>query len=161
MPRTPPRRPFAISSIYLVLLAGLACFGALGCPGNLDPALLPGGMGTAGTTGTPCDATPILTAKCGIGSLCHDNRALTPGGLDLVTAPFDRLVGDVPDGTNGSQCASNTTPYLIAGTTPAMGLLLDKLRPDRPCGEMMPTLDSLTPTEVTCIQSWADGLTAP
>jgi hypothetical protein len=42
-----------------------------------------------------------------------------------------------------------------------MGLLLDKLTTAPPCGQMMPTLDALTPNEVTCIQSWAAGLTAP
>jgi hypothetical protein len=78
-----------------------------------------------------------------------------------MTAPFDRLVGDMPDGTNLSQCGEVATPYLIAGSTPAMGLLLDKLTPSRPCGDTMPTLDSLNPTEVACIQSWATGLTAP
>ena len=160
MPRTPPRRLLGSSSFYLVLLFGLSGLGATGCPGSLDPALLPtGGAGSGG--GGPCDAVPILTAKCGYPGLCHDNRALAPGGLDLMTAPFDRLVGDVPDGTNTSQCAGVTTPYLVAGSNPAMGLLLDKLTTAAPCGAMMPTLDTLTPTEVTCLQSWATGLTSP
>ena len=118
-------------------------------------------MGGGGTSGGPCDAAPVLMAKCGYESLCHDARALTPGGLDLVTKPFDRLLGQVPSGANSSQCAGNTTPYLIAGSNPAMGLLLDKLSTAPPCGQPMPTLDSLTPTEVACIQSWATGLTAP
>lgn len=119
-----------------------------------------GGGGTGGGSG-PCDAAPVLMAKCGYESLCHDARALTPGGLDLVTKPFDRLVGMLATGANSSQCAGNPTPYLVAGSNPATGLLLDKMRPDRPCGEMMPTLDTLTPTEVACIQSWATGLTSP
>ena len=114
-----------------------------------------------GGSGGPCNAVPILEAKCGYPGLCHDNRALAPGGLDLMTAPFDRLVGDMPDGTNTSQCADVTTPYLVAGSNPATGLLLDKLMPTPPCGAMMPTLDVLTPTEVTCLQSWATGLTSP
>ena len=114
-----------------------------------------------GGTGGPCDAAPILAAKCGYPGLCHDNRALTPGGLDLMTAPFDRLVGDMPDGSNSSQCGDVTTAYLISGSNPAMGLLIDKLAPNPPCGQMMPTLDTLTPSEVTCIQSWAAGLTSP
>ena len=114
-----------------------------------------------GGSGGPCNAAPILMMKCGYESLCHDARALTPGGLDLVTAPFDRLVGDMPDGSNSSQCGGVTTPYLVAGSNPATGLLLDKLMPSPPCGAMMPTLDVLNPTEVACIQSWATGLTAP
>jgi len=117
-------------------------------------------MGTGGS-GAPCDATPILTAKCDYPGLCHDSRPETQGGLDLMTAPFDRLVGDMPDGSNLSQCGDVQTPYLVANSNPAMGLLLDKLTPSRPCGDMMPTLDSLNPTEVECIKSWATGLTAP
>ena len=117
-------------------------------------------MGGGGTSGA-CDAVPILAAKCGYPGLCHDSRPEAPGGLDLMTAPFDRLVGDMPDGTNLSQCTGVTTPYLVAASTPAMGLLLDKLTPSPPCGLTMPTLDVLTPPEVTCIQSWATGLTAP
>ena len=111
--------------------------------------------------GGPCDAAPILAAKCGYPGLCHDNRALAPGGLDLMTAPFDRLVGDMPDGTNSSQCADVMTPYLLAGSNPATGLLLGKLSAPAPCGETMPTLDVLTPTEITCLNSWATGLTSP
>jgi len=114
-----------------------------------------------GGSGGPCDAVPVLAAKCSYPGVCHDSRPLTPGGLDLMTAPFDRLVGALPSGENSSQCAGTTTPYLVAGSNPATGLLLDKLTPARPCGETMPTLDTLTPTELACIQSWATGLTAP
>jgi hypothetical protein len=160
MPRTLPRRLFGRCSLYLVLLIGLSSLGAAGCPGSLDPALLPtGGAGMGG--GGPCNAVPILTAKCGYPGLCHDNRELAPGGLDLMTAPFDRLIGTVPSGANASQCMDTTTPYLVADSNPATGLLLDKLMPTPPCGAMMPTLDVLNPTEVACIQSWATGLTSP
>jgi hypothetical protein len=162
MPRTLPRRVLGKSSLYLALLAGLSCFGALGCPGTLDPALLRDGGGTGtGGTGAACDAVPILMAKCGTESLCHDATGMNAAGLNLVTAPFDRLVGMASPGAFNSQCAGNTTPYLVADTNPATGLLLDKLKPDRPCGETMPTLGSVNATEVECIKSWATGLTAP
>jgi hypothetical protein len=160
MPRTLAPRPLGSSAIWLALLLAVSSFGALGCPGNLDPALLPtGGAGTGG--GARCDAVPILVAKCGIDSLCHDARASTPGNLDLITAPFDRLVGRVPDGTNLSQCAGVTTPYLVAGSDPATGLLLEKMKPERPCGEQMPTLNSVSASEIACITDWATGLTSP
>ena len=166
MPRTLARRLLGNSSTYLALVFVLACVGALGCPGTLDQSLLDGGgaTGSAGTGGgPPCDAQMVVfMPKCGQPQLCHDNRAMTPGGLDLISANLGaRLLGVVPTGANGSQCLGQTTPYLMAGSNPPTGLLLQKIQNPAPCGFPMPTLGSLTPSDVECITSWAKGLTSP
>ena len=120
----------------------------------------PRGSGNGrGGTGGPCDAVPILTAKCGYPGLCHDNRALAPGGLDLMTAPFNRLVGDMPDGTN--TLAVRRRHHAVPGRRiePRDRAAARQADAHAAVRRMMPTLDLLTPTEVTCLQSWATGLT--
>ena len=60
-------------------------------------------------------------------------------------------------------CASSTMPYLMAHTTPATGLLLNKITQATPsCGARMPFgIAPLTTTEIACIQSWANTVTSP
>lgn len=126
------------------------------------------GGGTAGTGGqTVCDAPATVfsvppNGKCTTAG-CHDTQ-FKQGGLDLTNDAglAARLLGVMSDGTtNGSQCGSATTPYLVAGSNPAMGLLLDKLNATPPCGARMPSLGSLTTQDMDCIKSWALSLTSP
>jgi len=156
-----PRRPITVT---ITLLLGLASFGLAGCPGELDPRLLAAGPAA------PCDAPAMvfdrtpnpLCAQLG----CHDAGATAQAGLNLKNdgAIAGRLVGVMASGTNGSVCTGVTTPYLLAGSQPATGLLLDKMfATTLPCsgGNRMPSLGTLTATDMACIISWANDLTKP
>jgi hypothetical protein len=94
---------------------------------------------------------------------CHDPQ-FKQGGLDLTNDAnlTSRLLGVLPDGTNASQCGGTTTPYLVAGSSPAQGLLLDKMfvKP-APCGDPMPSIGTLTQQDIDCIKSWALSVTSP
>jgi hypothetical protein len=116
-----------------------------------------------GGTG-PCNALPIsATHQCAFMSACHDAKG-TSAGFDMATTGWEKtLVGRTPNkgGSAGfmSLCPS-TDVYLVAGSNPARGLFLDKLKPNPPCGNMMPALGSaLTASELDCVQRWANGLT--
>ena len=79
----------------------------------------------------------------------------------------NNLVGKMPKagGAAGlsSVCAGSGMPYLVAGSSPARGLFLDKLMSTKPaCGVRMPLLTSyLNASELDCVQRWANGLTKP
>jgi hypothetical protein len=117
----------------------------------------------------PCDlaaAEAVLTPKCAL-SGCHDTTTKY-AGLDLSPAPDlgTRLLGVRSSGSNGSFCASNTTPYLEAHTNPATGLLLQKVSTTAPCGMIMPfgatpTSGRLSATAIACLTSWATTVTSP
>jgi hypothetical protein len=120
------------------------------------------------TTAKGCDVSQLVTVKyaCTIVGACHD-AARSATGLDMVSAGWEqRLVGTLP--SNGSQsailsmCLGVNEPYLIAGTLPARGLFLDKLKAPPPCGERMPNLGSVvSPADMDCFQRWANALTSP
>jgi len=165
-----PRRPLIVT---FTLLLGLSGLGVAGCAGELDPrlkGLTGGGGGGGGSTGAPCDAPAMvfdrtpnpLCAQLG----CHDSGVAAQAGLNLKNdgAIAARLLGVMPPGTNGSVCGGVTTPYLVVGSQPATGLLLDKMfATTLPCagGNRMPSLGTLTSTDMACIISWANDLTKP
>jgi hypothetical protein len=143
------------------LLLAVASLGVAGCPGELDPDLL-NGTGTGGTGGTQiCNgATFMKGAVCSM-SGCHymTNPA---SGLDLYSdGVIQRLLGRAPDPAISMSCAQNSTPLLVAGSNPATGLLLDKLKKPAPCGTAMPYpgLELLPAADITCIQEWATAVT--
>ncbi|HXU04608.1 MAG TPA: hypothetical protein VN903_26785 [Polyangia bacterium] len=151
------------------MLLGLASVGLAGCPGSLDPHLK-GGGGTAGTGGGACDAPAMVfdskpNGKCTTLG-CHD-AMFKSGGLDLTNDAglLGRLLDKLPDGTNSSVCGGTTTPYLVSGSMPAQGLLLDKMFANPlPCGgagNRMPSLGTLTQQDTDCIHAWANDVTAP
>jgi hypothetical protein len=161
----PSRR--ASQATYAVLL-GVSILALAGCPGELDPRLRSGG--TAGTGGQACDAPGTIfdskpSGKCTIQG-CHDPQ-FKSGGLDLTNDAglVGRLLGVLPNGMNASVCGGTTTPYLVAGSAPAMGLLLDKMfATPLPCnggGSRMPSIGTLSQAEIDCIHAWADSVTAP
>jgi hypothetical protein len=126
------------------------------------------GTGTAGTGGGvgPCNALPIFaTHSCASPGACHDAKG-TSANFDMASPGWEmKLVGGNPNGGGaagfGSQCQGKG-PYLIAGSSPARGLFLDKLAAKPPCGNQMPLLPpTLTATELDCVQRWANGLTKP
>jgi hypothetical protein len=156
-----------------------------GCPGTLDLSEFPtgsggtnatGGSGSGGSTGTggasaDCtgnnDGATIVTMQCAV-SGCHDSAsAQFSASLDLTVNSTigSRLVGVMaaqPAGINMASCSSEQEPLLKANTSPAMGLLVDKIGPNFPCGGQMP-LDSLplSTTQQNCLIQWATTLTSP
>jgi hypothetical protein len=155
-----------------------------GCPGTLDLSQFQSGSGgssatggSGGATGTGgaaanCtggnDGATIVMGQCAV-SGCHDSSgAQFSAGLDLtVNATIgSRLVGvpaAQPTAFNMASCTSEQEPLLIAGPGQAMGLLVDKIGPNFPCGGRMP-LDSVAPlstTQQNCVIQWATTLTSP
>jgi hypothetical protein len=125
-----------------------------------------GAAGSSGGTG-PCNALPIFaTHQCSYPNACHDAKG-TAAGFDMASTNWQtKLVGVSPKagGGNGftSQCLTAGMPYLVAGSSPARGLFLEKLNPTPLCGSQMPALPPLlTAQELDCVQRWANGLTKP
>jgi len=162
-----PRRPLTVT---FALLVGLSSLGLAGCAGDLDPRLR--GLSGAGGSAPPCDAPGTVFDKPPNHGLCatlgcHDSTPTAQAGLNLTNDAglAGRLLGVMPSGTLGSYCGGTTTPYLVAGSQPATGLLLDKMFANPlPCGgqgNKMPSLGMLGPTDPACITSWANDLTKP
>ncbi len=131
-----------------------------------------GATGTGGMAASNCtggnDGATLVTLTCAV-SGCHipgvGNEGQS-GGLDLtVNAGIAaRLVGVTPGGTtaNGSKCIGQPGPYLESGVTPAMGLLIQKMTNDPPCGAQMPDFSPpLSTTQQNCVIQWATTLVSP
>jgi len=158
-----------------------------GCPGTLDPALFQTGTGgsgsgtggsssTGGSTGTGgssanCtgsnDGPTLVTNQCAYAG-CHDTAdAQFSANLDLTvdSTISSRLVGVMaaqPAGSNQAACMNETEPLLVAGSNPATGLLVDKIKPNPPCGVRMPFSGiALSTMQQTCLIQWATTLTSP
>lgn len=150
-------------------VAWLSCVvaGLVACAGEIDPSLIPTAnnpQGQGGSGGaTPCDAPKmVFAASCAIAG-CHAANSAGGAGLDLASAGVvGRLVGQGPS-TNvaaGAVCDSVGKPYLVAGSNPATGLLIDKIDATKvTCGSAMSLLGQLTPTQITCLSAWATGVT--
>jgi hypothetical protein len=154
----------------MVMIAGLTA----GCAEDLDVSNFPapagltsrdGGTSGADGGGGACNVTTIFAAHACIA--CHDAVG-SFGGFDMASVGWEtRLVGVAPKGGGASRpsvCASGGGSYLVAGSAPATGLFLDKLKGTTAtsCGEGMPVgLEALGPTELACVQQWANRLTAP
>ena len=177
------RRAFGPLGLLGVIATSL---GLMGCPGNLDPSLLGGGTGTAGTSGggggsggtasSNCtgalDGATIIGAQCAV-SGCHNTvgAPIAGAGLDLtINATIaSRLVGVTSPGdtTAGSDCSGFATPYLVLGSTPATGLLINKITTTAPndallckMGSQMPYASlPLTSAQQQCVIQWATTLT--
>jgi hypothetical protein len=154
----------------LVILVNTSSTGAAGMSGGTA-----GMTGTAGASGTagavggtgPCNALPIFAMhQCSYPNACHDAKG-TAAGFDMASANWqNKLIGISPKagGGNGftSQCLAAGMPYLVAGSSPARGLFLEKLKATPICGSQMPALPPLlTAQELDCVQRWANGLTKP
>ena len=145
----------------------LFALAAAGCPGNVDPSLLPvgggGNSGNGGSGGTPtCDPAPLFAAhNCSLAG-CHDATG-TSANFEMVSATWQaQLVGVNPKGGGGlaSMCAG-MGPYLVPGSVPATGLFLDKLKDGTTpaCGVLMPLVgEKLTTADFDCVQRWANAL---
>jgi hypothetical protein len=145
----------------LAVAFGLGCLTLAGCPGDLDPHLLGGGGGgSGGTGGSPvCDGIAVMKNQCAAAT-CHGVNA-PASGLDLFSdGVVMRLLGKLPSPTASMSCPTSTMPYLMAGSNPATGLLLDKLKAMPSCGLAMPyPLGGLGGGDVTCLQEWSTAVT--
>ena len=158
-----------VQNVRILVVAAALAAGAVGCgSGGSNSTGAAGMSGAAGSgTGAPCDAqTEVFNMHfCSTAGTCHDASG-SAAGFDMATNGWqNHLVGVMPPG-GGSYAASLCTaagmPYLVANSAPATGLLLAKLSPNPPCGVQMPNLPPLlNATEMACVQSWANALTAP
>jgi hypothetical protein len=109
-------------------------------------------------------------AGCTVIGQCHDNQGAA-AGLDLTSAGWQtKLIGKSPTANKGgdpslySQCADMGRTYLVAGSNPATGLLIDKIDPNHilaPCGMHMPSLGGpLSQAKFNCIRSYLTTLTS-
>ena len=153
-------------------VAGAVLSALVGCVGEIDPSLIPGrggsplgqaGSGGDGGIATVCDAPQIVfAARCAIPG-CHAASSAGGAGLDLVSAGVvARLLGQGPS-TNvaaGAVCASVGKPYLVVGSNPAAGLLVDKMDSATvTCGSAMSTFGQLNPSQIACLSAWATAVT--
>jgi hypothetical protein len=111
-----------------------------------------------------CDAKPIFEQYfCSTDGSCHGS--MPAGGFDMKTAGWEtHLKGVMPkgggSGATASMCTTSTQPYLVAGSSPATGLFIDKLtKAVPPCGGVMPSIGGpLTAAEKDCVIKWATKL---
>jgi hypothetical protein len=144
----------------LFVVAGLAA-----CAGEIDPSLIPGALGQGGSGGgaPPCDAPQMVFApRCAVAG-CHAAGTASGAGLDLASAGLvGRLLGQGPstNTTAGAMCASAGKPYLVAGSNPATGLLMDKMDAEKvTCGSTMALLGQLNSSQIACLSAWATAVT--
>ena len=143
----------------------LVFVGLAACAGEIDPSLIPNNpMGQGGSGGAaPCDApTMVFAASCAVPG-CHAPNSAGGAALDLGSAGVvGRLLGQGPS-TNvaaGALCGDVGKPYLVAGSNPATGLLMDKIDAAKvTCGSSMALLGQLTSAQITCLSAWATGVT--
>ena len=162
MPPSLPRRIAVLlrftylKTVATALVLAAASLGLSGCPGELDPRL------KGPVEPTVCDAATFMRGQtCSIAG-CHFMTA-PAGDLDLFSpGVISRLIGRMPNPTSAtSACTASTMPYLTAGSNPATGLLLDKLKMMPTCGLAMPYpgLTLLPANEIACIQEWSNAVT--
>jgi hypothetical protein len=123
--------------------------------------------GCSSSDNTPADAgactqaqvDTIFAANC---TTCHDSTG-TFANLNLTSNGLaGRLVGVAPPGggSSPSMCAGMNKIYLVRDSSPATGLLLDKLTSNPGCGVRMPqSVAALSAANIACIQSWANTVT--
>jgi hypothetical protein len=157
------RRFIASQFAWTFLVAAAVAVGAGGCGSSGTPST----TGGAGTGGTACNAPAIFTTYGCAVPACHSSTA-PAANFDQQTPGWEtKMVGMAPLGggpaTTASMCAGMNQVYLVAGSQPATGLFMDKLKLITPqCGKRMPNIGGpLTQTELNCVQTWADALTKP
>lgn len=162
------RRGFRARRVAAIgMLAGALLAGWGGCAGEIDPSLIPqanGGTGGGGGGGVNvCDAPKmVFTASCAAPG-CHSANSIGGAGLDLVSAGvIARLLGQGPstDVAKQAACESAGKPYLVAGSNPATGLLMEKVDSAAvTCGNSMALLGQLDDAEIACLSAWATAVT--
>ena len=161
-------RAFAGMAGALLLAITVLCSA---CGSSSDQLTGTGGTnGSGGTGGSNANCTggnsgdQLVATTCAI-SGCHSSNtsvALSAGlNLTVDSGIGSRLVGVKTTGKGNSMCGGNTEPYLVAGSNPATGLLIDKLTQSTPpCGLQMPEVPGPLPqSQQQCIVEWATTLT--
>jgi hypothetical protein len=148
---------FVIASIASITLSVVVA----GCSSSSDSG------SDAGTDAGPtiCTQTQVDTIFSRSCTVCHDSTGLY-AGLNLTSNGLaGRLLGVAPAGggtVSPSVCTGMSKIYLVQGSKPAQGLLIDKIGPNPGCGVRMPySLPPLNNTDIACIQSWATTVTSP
>jgi hypothetical protein len=133
----------------------------------LAPAGAPGpGPAGGGATPSGCAQAANILAQHSCTVPCHSsaNKPIAFSGFDMETPGWEkRLAGGGPANPTmlGEHCNGRNLHYLEAGRQPAVGLFLEKLLPNPPCGSQMPLdLPKLSADEVACLQRWANNLAA-
>jgi hypothetical protein len=97
---------------------------------------------------------------------CHkaENAVSNGGGFDMTTPGWERkLIGNGPPDSapKSNLCKGKNLVYLEPGMQPAVGLFIQKVKPNPPCGVQMPMLlEPLSSGDVACIQMWANNVVA-
>jgi hypothetical protein len=135
------------------------------CTGNNDINYIVMGTGVSDCAKSPvgpgCNA--CAQSGCHIPDSGNTKSASVSGGLDMTLDANigSRLIG-VFAGTvaNASECTSAGKNYLDAHSNPASGLLIDKVKANPSCGKRMPYpgITTLTSTQITCFEAWAESL---
>jgi len=130
-----------------------------GASGNGGSGGSSGNAASAGATGLPgCVAALFVngTGKCAA-SVCHAKGSSPAGGLDLGSPGVEqRLLDQIArhEGLDASATCS-TSDKLIDSSDPSKSWLLKKLTGQQGnCGARMPLGQTLTPDELSCMQSW-------
>jgi hypothetical protein len=180
----PTRRAF---HRYSLQRWALACFGVLGtgalltlaaCPANLeDPqrfdvpgalssggAAPSGGAAGAGMMPTGVDltcVTPLFLNTCATSVACHVAGSIT--GLDLVTAPIEKSLVNVPAKHMLVTVTDCPAVKLVDTTTPMKSWLLSKITAGAfgDCGAQMPlgataAAPLIMPADVACITKFVN-----
>ena len=130
----------------------------IGCAGSLDPGVGGGGAsgGMGGASGDGCQVA-IFRDQC---ATCHVAGTNGSAGLDLASPnPEQRMLGKMGGSANlGGMCTTMT--LLVKGSTPAMGVFVDKITMSTPpCGASMPYGSLPNSVDTACLVSWANGVT--
>jgi hypothetical protein len=145
--------------LLLPALAAVSLGLLFACAGDLPADLKGGGTATGGKSGGGgCDNAPtIITNQC---STCHASESPSFGNLDLLAPGVaTRLVGHAAQGPAPTGCMGQGN-LLETGTVPAKGILIQKINKTQTCGTEMPPGGNLSPSDIACLQAWADGLVA-
>jgi len=145
----------AMAAVSLGLI--FACAGEL--PADLKGATGTGGAGTGGTQQTGCDhADQVLSSNC---AACHTTASSAFGNLDLISADVgSRLVGVASKGPASPSGCMGKGDLLESGSSPATGILIQKIKKMQTCGTEMPPGSTLAQDDIACLQAWANGLVA-
>ena len=134
--------------------------GTTGCAGGSPDVNVP----DSGVPGCATAASIFSTHTCT--TVCHlaANAVTNGGGFDMTTAGWEKkLIGNGPPDSapKTNMCKGKNLVYLEAGTQPAVGLFIQKVKPNPPCGVQMPMLLApLSSDEIACIQQWSNNVVA-
>jgi hypothetical protein len=133
----------------LFVLAVFVC----GCPGRLDEAEI-ASFGDGSYCAPGITAEGIFEAHCG-GSICHGDGQSPASDLDLISPGIEGRVALAPS----DECEGGER--LVVPGAPDESVLYWKITgPPSGCGDPMPVLGRLAPSEISCIRAWIHDMAA-